>query len=183
MAGAPLGGAGGFGGAGGGAAAGGGGGAGRGGGGGGGAARGAAAAAEVPREGEAAAVGEAPREEAVAAVGAPHEAAEAGVPHAEEEVAEARAAGAALRRVAPVAAAELPLAGGLGFPSGPSSSLACAMTSGAVCACDGAAINCIAVSAVVASRTSRRFVMMVLIPGRFLAADLATNVGRSTNRR
>jgi hypothetical protein len=54
--------------------------------------------------------------------------------------------------------------------------LACAITSGAVCACDGEAINCIAVSAVVASRTSRRFVMMVLIPGKFLAAGLAIYV-------
>ncbi len=78
----------------------------------------AAAAEEVPREGEAAAV-EAPREEAVAAVGAPHEAvaAEAEVPHAEEVVAVARAAGAvaALRRVAPAAAAELPLAAAWAF--------------------------------------------------------------------
>ncbi len=37
------------------------------------------------------------------------------------------------------------------------------MTCGAVCACDGEAINCIAVSAVVASNTRRRFVMMVWI--------------------
>jgi hypothetical protein len=34
------------------------------------------------------------------------------------------------------------------------------MTSGAVCACDGGAINCIAVRAVVASSTRRRFVMV-----------------------
>jgi hypothetical protein len=55
----------------------------------------------------------------VAAVGAPHEAvaAEAEVPHAEEVVAVARAAGAvaALRRVAPAAAAELPLAAAWAF--------------------------------------------------------------------
>jgi hypothetical protein len=38
------------------------------------------------------------------------------------------------------------------------------MTSGAVCARDGGAINCIAVRAVVASSTRRRFVMMVWSP-------------------
>ena len=57
------------------------------------------------------------------------------------------------------------LGGALGFPSGPSSSLACATTIGAVCACDEGAANCIAVSAVVASSTRRRFVMMVWILG------------------
>jgi hypothetical protein len=56
--------------------------------------------------------------------------------------------------------------GCLGFPS---SSLAWAMTSGALCACDGGAINCVAVRAVVASSTRRRFVMMVWVPGNFLA--------------
>jgi hypothetical protein len=42
--------------------------------------------------------------------------------------------------------------------------LACATTSGAVCACDAVLANCIAVSAVVASSTRRSFVMMVGIP-------------------
>ena len=62
-------------------------------------------------------------------------------------------------------------AGGfLGFPSGPTSSLACATTSGAVCACDAETANCVTVRAVVASSTMRRFVMMFLVPGKFLAA-------------
>src|SRR5207248_10228173 len=52
----------------------------------------------------------------------------------------------------------------LGLPSGPSSSFACAITSGAVCACDGELANCIAVRAVVASSTRRRFVMMISVP-------------------
>jgi len=60
------------------------------------------------------------------------------------------------------------LGGCLGFPSGPSSSLACATTIGAVCACAGGFTNCIAVRAVVASSTSRSFVMMVLVPGKYL---------------
>jgi hypothetical protein len=38
-----------------------------------------------------------------------------------------------------------------------------------VCACDGELANCIAVRAVVASSTRRRFVMMVSFPGRFYA--------------
>ena len=84
----------------------------------------------------------------------------AAVPHAEGAAVAAQVA-AALQRAAPGAGGGAPFGGCLGFPSGPSSSLACAMTSGAVCACDGEAINCIAVSAVVASSTSRRFVMMV----------------------
>jgi hypothetical protein len=57
------------------------------------------------------------------------------------------------------------------------------MTIGAPCACDGEANNCIAVSAVVASSRRRRFVMMVWIPGKILAAGLAIKVWRSTNRR
>lgn len=44
------------------------------------------------------------------------------------------------------------------------------MTSGAVCARDGAASNCIAVSAVVASSNNRSFVMVVGIPGEILEA-------------
>jgi hypothetical protein len=57
----------------------------------------------------------------------------------------------------------------LGFPSGPSSSLACATTRGAVCACEGKLTNCIAVSAVVASSTRRGLVMMIWVPGKILA--------------
>ena len=52
----------------------------------------------------------------------------------------------------------------MGLPSGPSSSLACAMTIGALCACDTELANCIAVRAVVASRTRRRFVIVIWIP-------------------
>jgi hypothetical protein len=48
---------------------------------------------------------------------------------------------------------------------------ACATTIEAVCACDGALANCIAVRAVVASSTRRRFVMMVSFPGRFCAPN------------
>ena len=58
----------------------------------------------------------------------------------------------------------------LGFPSGPTSSLACATTSGAVCACDAEVASCVTVKAVVASSTMRRFVMMSLVPGKGLAA-------------
>ena len=65
------------------------------------------------------------------------------------------------------------LGGCLGFPSGPSSSLACATTIGVVCACDGVLPNCIAVRAVVASSNKRSFVMMVWIPGK---KGLATRV-------
>ena len=50
------------------------------------------------------------------------------------------------------------------------SSLACATTSGAVCACDAEVANCVAVKAVVASSRMRRFVMMSLVPGIGLAA-------------
>jgi hypothetical protein len=57
---------------------------------------------------------------------------------------------------------------GLGFPSGPNSSLACATTSGpAVCACDGEVAKCIAVRAVVASSRRRSFVMMVWVLGKY----------------
>jgi hypothetical protein len=52
------------------------------------------------------------------------------------------------------------------------------MTSGAVCACDGGAINCIAVRAVVASSTRRRFVMMVWVLGIFLAKRLGNKISR-----
>src|SRR5262249_53288351 len=48
---------------------------------------------------------------------------------------------------------------------------ACATTVEAVCACDGALANCIAVRAVVASSTRRSFVMMVSFPGRFYCAE------------
>ena len=61
-----------------------------------------------------------------------------------------------------------PFGGALGLPSGPTSVAACATTSGAVCACDEEAAKCIAVRAVVASSTRRRFVMMVWVPGKFL---------------
>jgi hypothetical protein len=63
-----------------------------------------------------------------------------------------------------------PFGGALGFPSGPSSSLACATTRGAVCACDANVASCVTVRAVVASSTMRRFVMMILVPGKVLAA-------------
>lgn len=53
---------------------------------------------------------------------------------------------------------------GFGFPSGPSSSLACATTIGAVCACDAELANCITVKAEVASSTRRRCFMMIEIP-------------------
>jgi hypothetical protein len=62
-----------------------------------------------------------------------------------------------------------------GAPLGPSfrapggvSSLACATTSGAVCACDAEVASCVAVKAVVASSRMRRFVMM--FPGIGLTA-------------
>jgi hypothetical protein len=66
---------------------------------------------------------------------------------------------------------------GLGFPSGPSSSLACATTIGAVCACDGGMAKCIAVSAVVASSARRSLVMAFWVPGKILATRLATRSG------
>jgi len=74
-----------------------------------------------------------------------------------------------------------PFGGCLGFPSGPSSGFgcACAITSGAVCACDGALTNCIAVRAVVASSTSRSFVMMILVPRKIFGRK----VRRYTNKR
>ena len=52
-----------------------------------------------------------------------------------------------------------PFGGCLGLPSGPCSSLACATTTGAFCACDTEPANCIAVRAVVASSMRRRFVI------------------------
>ncbi len=80
------------------------------------------------------------------------------------------------------------LGGCLGFPSGPSSSLACATTIGVVCACDGMLPNCIAVRAVVASSNKRSFVMMVWIPGKRsgdkgLATRSVIKLWRSTNKR
>ena len=54
--------------------------------------------------------------------------------------------------------------GCFGLPSGPSSSLACATTIGAPCACDTELAKCIAVRAVVASSTRRSLVMMIWIP-------------------
>jgi hypothetical protein len=81
-----------------------------------------------------------------------------------------------------------PFGGCLGFPSGPSSSLACATTIGAVCACDALELaNCIAVRAVVASSTRRRFVMMIEVPGKVLSVlpvkDYSTAkwIGRAIN--
>ncbi len=68
------------------------------------------------------------------------------------------------------------LGGCFGFPSGPSSSLACATTIGADCACDGAAANCMAVRAVVASSASRVFVMMIRVPREMLCKFLARSV-------
>jgi hypothetical protein len=55
-------------------------------------------------------------------------------------------------------------------PGGPPSSLACATTSGAVCACDAEVASCVAVKAVVASSRMRSFVMMSLVPGIGLTA-------------
>jgi hypothetical protein len=73
----------------------------------------------------------------------------------------------------------------LGFPSGPTSSFACATTSGAVCACDAEVVNCVTVRAVVASSTMRRFVMMLLVPGKNLVAGsgkaVAERFGRPIN--
>ena len=63
-----------------------------------------------------------------------------------------------------------PGGGLLGLPSGPTSSLAWATTSGADCACDVEVASCATVKAVVASSTMRRFVMMSLVPGKRLAA-------------
>ena len=152
MAGPPLGGAGGFGAAGGGAAAGGAGGVGCcggaaaggscGGGAAGGAGRGGGAAAGGTGRAGGAAAGGAGLADGAAAGGA------------------GWAGGAALGG-APFGGA--PFGGGLGFPSGPTSA-ACATTSGAVCACDGAVANCIAVRAVVASSTRRSLIMMAGIP-------------------
>ena len=70
--------------------------------------------------------------------------------------------------------------GCLGFPSGPTSSLACATTSGEVCACDGAAAICSAVRAVVASSRSRSFVMVVWVLGKFLAKRFGNKACQQT---
>ena len=87
------------------------------------------------------------------------------------------ACGAVLNACGPWAGAFGAAAGGgapgvglLGLPSGPTSSLAWATTSGADCACDVEVANCATVKAVVASSTMRRFVMMSLVPGKRLAA-------------
>jgi hypothetical protein len=76
--------------------------------------------------------------------------------------------------------------------------LACAITCGVVCACDGVLPNCIAVRAVVASSIKRSFIMMVWSPenswqegfglaGRLgqegLSERLVNKVWRSTNKR
>jgi hypothetical protein len=174
MAGAPLGGAGGFGDAGGGAAAGGGGGAGRCGGGGGAAGGGtcgggATGAAGWGGGGGGAAGCGGGGGGAAGRGGGGGGAAGLGGGGA------GRAAGGAGRGGAA-------FGGCFGFPS---SSLAWAMTCGAVCACDGGAINCVAVRAVVASSNRRRFVMMVWIPGKFLAGRLgrkAWQVSLATRR-
>jgi hypothetical protein len=65
-----------------------------------------------------------------------------------------------------------PAGGGASFlaPGGPPSSLACATTSGAVCACDAEVASCVAVKAVVASSRMRSFVMIFLVPGIGLTA-------------
>ena len=152
-AGAALGGAGAFGGAGAGAAAGGGG-VGCGGGAGGAACGGAAAGGGVGRGGGAAAGG-----------GAAGGAGRAG----------GAAGGAAFGASFGGAAFGASFGGALGLPSGPSSSLACATTSGAVCACDSVLANCIAVSAVVASSTRRSLVMMVWVPGKILGEVWRSN--------
>ena len=91
-------------------------------------------------------------------------------------------AGAAVRQQAGAGRWTRAAAGGaggaFGFPSGPSSSLACATTIGAVCACDAGAANCMAVRAVVASSTRRRCVMMVWVPGM-----IGNKMWQSTNKR
>jgi hypothetical protein len=77
-----------------------------------------------------------------------------------------------------------PFGGALGLPSGPTSSLAWATTSGADCACDAAVANCITVSAVVASSTRRRFIMMSGVPGKVLSRGViyyAEQFGGSMN--
>ena len=73
-----------------------------------------------------------------------------------------------------------PFGGCLGFPSGPSSSLACATTSGAVCACDGAAASCSAVRAVVASSESSKFCHDGGVPGKILATRFGNMVCQQT---
>ena len=63
-----------------------------------------------------------------------------------------------------------PFGGASFLAPGAPSSLACATTSGAVCACDAEVASCVAVKAVVASSRMRRFVMMSLVPGIGLTA-------------
>ena len=84
------------------------------------------------------------------------------------------AAGGAAGALGAAAGGGAPGVGLLGLPSGPTSSLAWATTSGADCACDVEVASCATVKAVVASSTMRRFVMMSLVPGKGLAAtDIA----------
>jgi hypothetical protein len=71
----------------------------------------------------------------------------------------------------------------LGLPSGPSSSLACATTIGASWAYDAGAANCIAVRAVVASSTRRRWVMLVGILEKILAAEQVCRTLRHGDER
>ena len=82
----------------------------------------------------------------------------------------AAAGGGAVGR-AGAAAGGAPFGGCFGFPSGPSSCGACATTIDAVCACDAELASCITVSAVVASSTRRRFVM-VEVPGKVLGEGM-----------
>ena len=60
--------------------------------------------------------------------------------------------------------------------------MACAMTIGAVCACDSEVASWLAVKAVVASSKMRRFIMMSLVPGNRPdsngVACIDTSVGR-----
>jgi hypothetical protein len=72
--------------------------------------------------------------------------------------------------------------GGGGFFSG---SAACAITCGAVCACDEKVANGIAERAVVASSTRRSLVMMIWVPGKTLAANavLIGQTSRSDDQR
>ncbi|MEH2504889.1 hypothetical protein V1290_003700 [Bradyrhizobium sp. AZCC 1578] len=67
-------------------------------------------------------------------------------------------------RVGAAAGGGAPFGGGCCPLALPSSSLACARTSGAVCACDAKLASCVTDRAVVASSTMRRFVMMSFGP-------------------
>jgi hypothetical protein len=60
--------------------------------------------------------------------------------------------------------------------------LACAMTIGAVCACDSEVASWLAVKAVVASSRMRRFFMMSLVPGIGLTATERPSIGMSVGR-